>query len=357
MSPDATLTVQVPTLSALPGALVEVRDRELRLKGRVAPGHALALSAGSYLATVTTPAGERLIKAVEVGAGDSVEVSLEVPSPALTDRLDERVLLADVPPQRGPFPRRVHGIGLEPPFIRFLAADDGRTIDGVETEPGPDALVVRNPGVEAVVLAQLEQAGQGAPWNVALPMASYPPADHCRLQLVEGADEWRASATPVGGQFVEALASYLITGGLRQAAELAPAAATLLREKGENPVAAALGGYVLLRLGRLDKLRDWPMNLANWFSWLPDGAIIAAELSFRRGALDEAERWVEEALHRGPPMFSDGLSLLVARLRPAAGSRPKGAERLLELSRFVDFAQLALAFPGADPTDPLGGYV
>jgi hypothetical protein len=98
------------------------------------------------------------------------------------------------------------------------------------------------------------------------------------------------------------------------------------------------------------------MNLANWFPWLPDGAIIAAELSFRRGERDDAEKWVEEALRRGLPMFSDGLSLLVARLRPAPGSRSKEVERLLELSRFVDFAQLALAFPGADPTDPLRGH-
>ncbi|MGG7377662.1 hypothetical protein ACQ7B2_02440, partial [Escherichia coli] len=74
-------------------------------------------------------------------------------------------------------------------------------------------------------------------------------------------------------------AQYLAAGQPREAAELAPAAETLLEEKRADPIAAAMGGYALLRLGRIADLRHWPANLAKWFPWLPDGAVIAGELA------------------------------------------------------------------------------
>ena len=83
-----------------------------------------------------------------------------------------------------------------------------------------------------------------------------------------------------------------------------------LMEKVANPVGAALGGYALLRLNELDRLHDWPDNLAEWFGWLPDGAVIAAETALRRGDDAKAQFYYRKALDRGVPLFSEGLSLI-----------------------------------------------
>lgn len=72
----------------------------------------------------------------------------------------------------------------------------------------------------------------------------------------------------------------------------------LLRQKAGDPVAAAAGAYALLYLGELDRLHDWTMNLADWFPWLPDGTVIAAEHRAREG--DHDRRGPGPAAERGP---------------------------------------------------------
>jgi len=80
-------------------------------------------------------------------------------------------------------------------------------------------------------------------------------------------------------------------------------------------VAAALGGYALLRAGQLDRLHHWPRNLADWFPWLPDGAVIAGEEAALEGDHTLAIKYVCDAGGRGLPVFGAGLSLLASRLR------------------------------------------
>jgi len=70
-----------------------------------------------------------------------------------------------------------------------------------------------------------------------------------------------------------------------------------LREKAQSPVAAAIGAALLLRASNLDRLHDWPKNLANRFPWLPDGPILWAETLIRR---DEALQREEQAWHLVP---------------------------------------------------------
>jgi hypothetical protein len=55
-----------------------------------------------------------------------------------------------------------------------------------------------------------------------------------------------------------------------------------LSDKRRSPLAAAIATTVLLRCNALDYLHDWPRNLADWFPWLPDGAILWAETLVRR---------------------------------------------------------------------------
>lgn len=56
-----------------------------------------------------------------------------------------------------------------------------------------------------------------------------------------------------------------------------------VREKFVSPAAAAVGCALLLRVGALGPLHDWPRNLADWFGWLPDGSVLWAETLLRRG--------------------------------------------------------------------------
>ena len=56
----------------------------------------------------------------------------------------------------------------------------------------------------------------------------------------------------------------------------------VLQDKTQSPVAAMIAATFLIRCGPLDQLHDWPRNLANWFEWLPDGALLWAETLLRR---------------------------------------------------------------------------
>jgi hypothetical protein len=89
----------------------------------------------------------------------------------------------------------------------------------------------------------------------------------------------------------------------------------MLYSKMSNPIGAAIGAYILLRIGSVEQLHDWPHNLSDWFPNLADGAIIAGELEARKGNDKEAIDLFLNAYQRGLPVFREGLSLLVSRLR------------------------------------------
>ena len=90
-----------------------------------------------------------------------------------------------------------------------------------------------------------------------------------------------------------------------------------LRQKFQSPVAAAIAAALLLRVGALDHLHDWPRNLANRFKWLPDGPILWAETLLRRSekaaavlaAHPEARRFFMLVVDRGPPLLTPVLAM------------------------------------------------
>src|SRR5262249_9304582 len=85
----------------------------------------------------------------------------------------------------------------------------------------------------------------------------------------------------------------------------AAAAEPLLQQKMDDPIAAAVGGYTLLRFGDLDRLHDWTKNLYNWFPALADGAAIYGEHLARLGRHPEALTVFASVPIRGLPIFSD----------------------------------------------------
>jgi len=128
--------------------------------------------------------------------------------------------------------------------------------------------------------------------------------------------------------------------------EMAPMAEDMLRDKIHNPLLAAAAGLALLNIRQLSRLHDWTFNLADWFPWLPDGAVIRAwhllyakgpeftPLNCRDGLPDEALAWLLEGAHRGLPIYAESLKLLVQGLRafPTGGDDPaqRDTERALQ---------------------------
>jgi hypothetical protein len=115
----------------------------------------------------------------------------------------------------------------------------------------------------------------------------------------------------------EALLGYLISGQYSSARIVGPEivrdAEQLLFEKMRDPTGAAVAGYYLLKTGHFDSLHDWTRNLADWFPWLPDGAVIRAWHVWRqeRSDYEEARERLLQAAGRGIPLYTQGLRLLL----------------------------------------------
>ena len=142
----------------------------------------------------------------------------------------------------------------------------------------------------------------------------------------------------------------------------------LLRDKMDDPIAAAIGAYSLLRFRRLDKVRDWAANLASGFTWLPDGLAILGEGEARSGNHERAITLFNQILGRGLPIFGVGLSYAIDRLRlyrdTLNSSQPTRLDpkalaiaenvlaRLQEFATFAVFQSAVMTYTGLDPTKP-----
>lgn len=114
----------------------------------------------------------------------------------------------------------------------------------------------------------------------------------------------------------------------------------LLEDKRSDPYAAAVGGYLLLRLQRFDAMHDWCRNLADWFPFLPDGcAIWASQLIAQRRPGSEADirRYLLQAASRGLPVFTEGLRLLLDGLRLIGVDGAAAREQLLQQAGAIEW--------------------
>lgn len=144
----------------------------------------------------------------------------------------------------------------------------------------------------------------------------------------------------------------------------------LLRQKMDDPIAATVGAYALLRFRKEDLLHDWASNLASRFTWLPDGLAIEGENLARKGRHAEALACFNQILSRGLPVFGAGLSYAIDRLgrylgyaksftegkRQLPEDQVKQAQEVLpRLQRFASFAVFRSpisTYTGVDPTQP-----
>jgi hypothetical protein len=351
-----TLTVRAADYTG-EWAQAEVRDRDLRLFTRLAVGVTLEVPPGQYFVSLASPAAPDFIEGVDIQAGEDAVVTLgdettspgDDPLPAADEAFAgaEATADGDAAPPLAPAPEAAPAL---PWRIRLLSGRDGRPVAGpsiplVSAAEGRELDVsgLGTLGPPEPLFVQVAVPG-GRARNVAVPEDW-----SVRVRLAEG--DVAARAVPPPGGYVEMLATYLQAGQVREAADMGAGAERLLRGKVSNPLGAIIGGYALLRMGEVELMHDWPYNLSAWFDWLPDGAVIAAELALLQDDRERAAEQLEQAAERGVPVFAEGLSLLSRRVREGL-VETEAARRIAALTPFAELGQLTVAVPGLDPTRP-----
>jgi hypothetical protein len=139
---------------------------------------------------------------------------------------------------------------------------------------------------------------------------------------------WRCSPSVDDVEGMSALA-FLTSGQTAVANILLERAEEQLFQKTINPAAAAVGAYLLLTYSdeanskARPEWRSWVRNLYASFPCLPDGAIAMASMYLRYGEgskeealeIDQLRHYALEAVRRGLPYFSFGVSALAEILR------------------------------------------
>ena len=200
--------------------------------------------------------------------------------------------------------------------------------------------------------------------NYAVPLA---PGDRCTIRPLRSDGELHVDITLANAD-ADLLVRYVGNNMLQEVAQIAESPAilaqNLLAKKFDFPIGAAIGGYVLLRLGELDRLQDWTKNLCKYFPWLPDGVVIYAEHLARVGEHQQALERFLELPKRGLPFTSSGLTYALNRLRQYEPTIEKGllkgdlkvvrglVETLGRFCTFVDITRPLLTFTGNNPLRP-----
>ena len=361
---------------------VEVRKPNMALVTRTLSTETVEVPPGTYHIVATLPAGVELYERAEVVADKATIVVLR-PDPAdvsPSESLEVQRYFVGTPAASAlPMPAAVGlealGPSEEMATLRVLAGNPlaGDRLMGRLTPDDPAAWLdpqpPPEPGIARFVcrggtgrFVQLLQRGQ-PPLNLALPIS---PDVGCTLDLVRQPTGPLAPEPHLPHVGADSTLRYYERGLLDQVRTTTSAISfeRLLQQKMADPIAAAVGAYMLLRLGELDRLHDWTRNLADWFPWLPDGLVLWGEHQARLGRHAEALAAFLQLPDRGLPIFSDGLSYAVDRLRlysrfPISGQPPESAgqarDLLARLQLFadsVDFRKPILIFTGLDPSQP-----
>ncbi len=160
----------------------------------------------------------------------------------------------------------------------------------------------------------------------------------------------------------ESLLAIMTSGDTARAKTLfaASRAEELLSEKMIDPAAAAIGAYYLLKIKDLARMHNWANNLADMFSWLPDGAIIHAWQMIQQSEsvsnLTRIRGRLLEAVNRGIPVYTEGLRLLVDGLNQLSYHFDKkdaeieaAVTRIRFYSTNADWSQETTTFTGIYP--------
>lgn len=179
-----------------------------------------------------------------------------------------------------------------------------------------------------------------------LPLAINSLTEQCKVELWDNGIDVRLKGDFSYASQASSVLNFFSTGSYDFAINMVGQAEHMLYSKIQNPIEAALGGYALLRIGDIERMHNWPKNLCNWFPYLADGAIIAAELELIKNNEDDALDLFLEAGERGLPIFKEGLAILVSRLRSylmSDGQKNRSEDKLAKLNAsYQFFAEVAL---------------
>lgn len=297
---------------------IEVRDEDLRLLGMAMTEQTLTLSPGQYAISLLLPDGDNKVSLVDVlDGGDRQSLTMSA-KPAIDESTDwsqytygstdeyrpQGWFARLVTYREGRWVRSEHALVTRKNVQRYV---EGSIVSEMEVVGGFEQ------GIYFLELVNVSPAGGVE--SVALPLARNTEAERCRLVITDTGASVSVEVSLLGYGGIQAVSDYMQNGALQEAAALMSEAEDMLYGKISNPIAAALGGYALLRQGEIERLHNWPTNLASWFEWLPDGAVISAELMARRGDHPSAADFLLLAVKRGLPLFSEGMSILMSRLR------------------------------------------
>ena len=347
--------------------VVDVLDDSLRVVDQrtvhVNQRSSFDLPSGQYALQVTLPSGDRLTETVTSTPGSpDHDIALWEISPH--ESMQRTVVLKSGPASGS---RRFTEPGFQSLWVRLWARVSG--VWRVGSWPravaywDDDAVVYVFPTGRRPHMLQI--GGPRIPWR----MVSLPAADELEVTVQPAGDEQTPDVTltvATNDNLAEATLGYLTVGAVTHAGLISDQAEGLLYRKTENPAGAAVGGYFLLRTSSLERLHNWPRNLANWMQWMPDGALIHAWQLIREqqesrepvpARLDEARELLLATVERGLPVYTEGLRLLVSGLKlfdfQAEGADPEIRDALDRIRPFVaaaDLTQPTTTFLGSSPS-------
>jgi hypothetical protein len=303
---------------------------------------------GVYLVRATLPSGEVMSSTVRAAQDQTVMAMLRPPKRSPNEGLAWAYYMQRVPAQSGWHEENIRRRGPAfddlafatpslPTTELWLCERDNRW-RRAHTADATTSPVGINPGdVTALVATDVVRQGvSGTVWGavewegdrklVAIPVANQ---QSIRVFVVRDDHDVEKFRVLIGGSHpeAEAILGFLTSGDFEAARRVGEKwfdkAEQLLRDRTFDPIAATLAGYFLLRAGGVSRLHDWTSNLANWFDWLPDGAVICGWHMALTNRWSDAEHWLTEAVHRGIPLYTQGLRLLHDGLRILDG---RGAE-------------------------------
>lgn len=329
---------------------------------RLASGWSQVLESGTYLARISFPSGEVVRQTCAVHDGDRTELDIDVHALSGFESLERPAILR--PLMRDEGTPGLASKAFESTWARRWqghAVSNWQKMDFDGTTVSRDDHTVRYQFALDMNPQALELGGPHIPWRV----VSLPPRSTVDVTISpRGEEDLNVEVTTQNAE-AEALLGYLRSGAVEGADATAE---SLVQSKLGDPIAAAIGGYYLLRTARLDRLSDWGPNLSAWFPWLADGAVINGWQHLhagraRRGDYEEHFEMAREQLllatQRGVPVYTEGLRLLIDGLRLLRGDVKDEDQELDSALRFIapfavaaDWSAATVTYGGENPGRP-----
>lgn len=345
---------------------VEVRKPNLALVARSVISRTVEVLPGTYYVSIKMPAGQELLQEVKLGKRSKTVSLTPEPEDEAPDAAQEvlHFLQEPIETEGSPQPIAAKVRGFSSNMLMETCNEINTEGWHLRSSRTDDLVQLNANGGDAVQLLQLLQPGQPA-INFALPVSS---KSGCTVVFQRLPHSLTVLNIHLNNWMADLLLQYREQGYIQQALTTATSnylsPEKLLAGDTQDAIAAAVKAYTLLRFGELEELNDWTEKLKNQFTWLPDGIAIRGEHLARLGEHEQALTVFLEMPSRGLPIFSDGFSYVIDRLRlyisvgeshfeaSQLAQARELLERLQRFATFADFTKPLLTFTGIDPLKP-----